>query len=129
MAEHRGEGDVGVRRMDDDLADLPLLLPDVLPGLAAVGGLVDAVAGHDVAADVGLAGADVDDVGIGRRDGDGADGRGRLIVEDRLPGEAAVGRLPDAAGRRGRVVDHRIAGDAAGPADAAAGRRGRGAGT
>ena len=41
-------------------ADLAFLLPDVLPGLAGVGGLVDAVAGRDVAADVGLAGADVD---------------------------------------------------------------------
>ena len=55
--------------MDDHLADLTFLFPDVLPALAAVGGLVDAVAGGDIPADVGLARADVDDVGLGRGDG------------------------------------------------------------
>ena len=79
--------------------------------------------GLDVAADVGLAAADVDDVGVGRRDGDGADGGDGLVVEDRLPVHAAVGRLPDAAGRGGGVVGERIAGHAAGAADAPAGRR------
>ena len=49
--------------------------------------LVDAVARRDVAADVGLAGADVDDVRVGRGDGDRADRGDRLVVEDRLPGE------------------------------------------
>ena len=37
---------------------------DVRPGLAGVGGFVDAVAGHDVAADARLTHADEDDVGI-----------------------------------------------------------------
>src|SRR5262249_42947549 len=96
VAEDRREGNVGILRVDDAGADLALLLPVVLPGPAGVGGLVDAVAGRDVAADVGLAGADVDHVRVRRGDGQGADGRDRLVVEDRLPGEAAVGRLPDA---------------------------------
>ena len=53
----------GVLRMDDDLADLERLLQaHVLPGLAAVGGLVDAVAVGDGVARVVLAGADPDDV-------------------------------------------------------------------
>ena len=127
-AEHGGEGDVGIGRMDDDRADLADLLPDVLPGLAGVGGLVDAVADGDVAADVGLAGADVDDVRVRRGDGDGADGRGRLVVEDRPEGQPAVGGLPDAAGGGGGVVGERIAGHAADAADAAAGRRADAAG-
>src|SRR5207245_2309219 len=73
MAQDGGEGDVRVARMHNHLGDLALLLPDVLPVLAAVGRFVDAVADGDVAADVGLAGADVDDVGVGGRDGDAAD--------------------------------------------------------
>ena len=104
VAEHRGEGDVGILRVDDHGPDLAFLLPDVRPGLAGVGRLVDAVARGHVAADVGLARADVDDVRVGRRHGDRADRRDRLVVEDRLPGEAAVARLPDAARGRGGVV-------------------------
>ena len=50
-----------------------------------------------------------------------ADGRGGLIVEDRLPVDAAVGRLPDAAGGGGGVVGERIAGHAARAVHAAAG--------
>src|SRR5207249_11460578 len=66
--------------------------PDVLPGLPGVLGLVDAIAGGDVAADVGLAGTDVDHVGIGRRHDKGANGLHRLIVEDRPPVDPAVDR-------------------------------------
>ncbi len=121
MAQHRGIGDVGVRRMDDHGADLPFLLPDVLPRLAGVGGFVDAVADLDVAADVGLAGAGVDHVRIGRRDRQRADGGSRLLVEDRLPVNAAVAGLPQAAGGGGGVVGERIARHAGDSADAAAG--------
>src|SRR6185503_2917199 len=44
VPEHRGEGDVGVSRVHRHRADLSHLLPDVRPGLARVGGLVDDVA-------------------------------------------------------------------------------------
>ena len=44
-----------------------------------------------------LAAAYIDDVRIGRRDRDRADRTRRLIVEDRHPGSAVVGRLPHAA--------------------------------
>src|SRR5262249_11241988 len=90
VAEDRREGDVRVGRVDGHGADLALLLPDVLPGLTGIGGFVDAVARRHVAADVGLATADVDHVRVGRGDGDGADGGDRLVVEDRLPGDTAV---------------------------------------
>src|SRR4051812_18290578 len=59
VAEDGGEGNVRVRRMHDQRADLTRLFPDVLPGFAGVSGLVDTVAGGDVAADVRLARADV----------------------------------------------------------------------
>ncbi len=115
VAKDRGISNVGIRRMHDHGADLPDLLPDVLPRFAGVGRFVDAVARLDVAANVRLAGADVDHVRVRRRDGEGADGRDRLVVEDRLPVDAAVGRFPDAAGRGGGVIGERIAGDPAGP--------------
>src|SRR5262249_27297111 len=114
-------GDVGVGGVDDHGADLAVVLPDVIPGLAGVAGLVDAVARLDIAADVGLAAADVDHVRVGRRDGDGSDGRDWLLIEDGLPGESAVARLPDAAGRGGGVIGKRVAGDAASTGDASAG--------
>ena len=62
--------------MDPDLGDhLGFGQSDVRPGLAAIRRLVGAAALNDVAANVGLAGADVDDIGIRGRDGDRADRR------------------------------------------------------
>ncbi len=77
------------------------------PRFSGVDGLVDAVAADNVSTDAGLAGSDVDDVGIGLGHCDGADrGRGTfLLVEDRHPIDAAVGGLPDAAGYRAKVID------------------------
>ena len=71
---------------------------------AAVGGLVDADARHGRAEEVRLAGADPHDVGVRRRDGDVADARRRLVLEDGLPRRAVVVGLPHAA-RRVRRVD------------------------
>ena len=80
------------------------------PRLAAVAAAVDAVAERRVVARVLLAGADVDDVGIRRRQRDLADRQHVLVVEDRLPGRAAVDGLPDAAVGAGHVEDERVAG-------------------
>src|SRR5262249_1484328 len=86
--------DVGVLRVNGEFADLESLLqPHVLPGLAAVGGLVDAVAVGDGVARVVLAGADPDDVPVRRRHGHVAYGYGGLAVELVLEGDAVVGRL------------------------------------
>src|SRR5581483_11586921 len=75
VAERRHVDDVRVLRVDADLADeLGLLEPDAVPGLARVRRLVDAVAGRHVAADARRAHADVDHVGVRRRDGDRAHG-------------------------------------------------------
>ena len=102
--------DVGILGMDDHAADrLGFLQPDILEGLAGVGGLVDAGAERRALAVVGLAGADVEDVGIRLRQGEVADRRHRLLVEERRPGRAVVDGLPQAAGRVGDV-DHRRVG-------------------
>src|SRR4029077_6406967 len=73
VTQDRGEGDVGIDRIDHDGADLPLLLPHPGPGSACVERLVDAVPRGHVAPDVGLARADVDDVRVRGRARYGAD--------------------------------------------------------
>ena len=99
----RHPDDPRVARIDQDAADvLGLLEPHALPRLAAVERAVEAVAVGDAALVVVLAGADPDDVGVLRVDGQGADRIGAFAVEDRRPGGAGVGRLPDAAGGRRR---------------------------
>src|SRR5258708_19587796 len=81
--------------MDDDGADVAgVLQADVAPGLAGVAGTIDAIAERDVAADAGFAAADINHIGIGFGDGDGADGRGGLLFEEGIPGVARVGGFP-----------------------------------
>ena len=111
-------GDVDAVRIvgvDGDAADvLGVVEADVGPGLALIGGLVHAVAVGVLAADVGLAGADVDDVGVRRGDGDGADGADGNAVcrRDGEPGAAGVFGLPDAAADGAEVEGVGLAGNA-----------------
>ncbi len=103
---HGGDQDrVRVARMHNHAADVPRIAqPDVLPGLAGIGGFVDSVTVGDVAAQAGLAAAHVDGVGVGGRHGDGADGGSGLLVEHRLPIGAAVSGLPHAARCAAEIV-------------------------
>ncbi len=112
--ERRDPDGVAVGRVHADSGNvLRRREPHVSPGLAAVGGLVDAVALLDVAAELGLARPDVDHVRVGLADLDGADRRGvDLAVRHRLPGRAAVGRLPQPAAGRAEVVLQRPGGAA-----------------
>ena len=62
--------------------------------------------------------ADANDVGGGRRAGEGSDRRNAPIVEDRVPGQPAIDGLPHPTRRGAPVVGHRIAdhaGDGAHP--------------
>src|SRR6185295_8106845 len=60
VAESGDVDEIGVRRVDEDAADLlAVAQADVRPGLAAVRGLIDAIPLRDVGAHVRLAGADV----------------------------------------------------------------------
>src|SRR5690606_4534122 len=106
--------------VDADAGDRAgVLEPEVLPGAAAVGRLVDAVTLHHVPAELDLAHPYVDDVGIRLAHGDGADRRAAdLAVGDRAPGQTSVGRLPQPAARRTEVILVRP-GDAAGHGDRA----------
>ena len=106
LAERSHPHHVGVGRVHPNPADGPRgLEPDGGEGLAPVRRLVHAVALDDVAPQLHLAESDVDDVGIGRRDGHGADrGRLELPIADRRPGEPAIGGLPQTAAGRPEVV-------------------------
>ena len=102
-ALRRDVDDVRVLRVDHDLPDvLGGLEAHVLPALAAVLALVDAVAVADAALRVVLAGAHPDDVRVRRVDRDAADRVGPLAVEDGRPGRPAVLGLPDAARGHGQ---------------------------
>ena len=95
-AEAGDVDDVGVGGMDANLGNgVGVLEADVGPFLATVHRLVDAVAGHDIAADARLAHADVNDVGVRLGDRDGANRRaGNLAVRDRRPVVAGVSGFP-----------------------------------
>ena len=68
----------------------------MIPGAAAVGGFVNAVANGEIRPAQTLAAAYIDDFRIGRSYGQRSN-RLRLPFENRLPGVATVSRLPYAA--------------------------------
>ena len=75
MAKRRNQHAVGIFWIDDQLADRPRIAQaDVLPGLAAVNRFVNAVTMGCVATNAPFARSDVDDVRIGRRNRQAADG-------------------------------------------------------
>ena len=90
IAERRRVNDVGIGGMDAQARDgQGVGQSDVFPVLPRVARFVDTVALHDVAAQLRLTHADVDDVGIGGRHRDRADrGAGNLSVGDRRPRRA-----------------------------------------
>src|SRR5262249_12213817 len=95
---------VRLARVYQNLCDaFGLLQSDVGPVLAAVRGLVDAVADRDAIARPPFARTNPDDFRVLRINRDRADGLDRLFVEDRLECRAAVDRLPHAAARRADV--------------------------
>ncbi len=119
LPQRADEHAIRIVRVDDDAADVAgFFEAHVLPVVAGVGRLVDAVA-HRVERpdEERLAGPGPHGVGRGVGDRERADGGDLLVIEDRLPVHAAVLRLPDAARGRADVVHHRIprlAGDGGG---------------
>src|SRR5438445_6271985 len=97
-----GKDDVRIRGMDNDAADTSgVRQPHVRPGLTGVDRFVDTIAHHvAVANDPGFTGACPNHAWIRGRDRERADGRGRLLVKDRVPAIAPITRLPNTAGCR-----------------------------
>ena len=116
------EHDVGIRGVHQNAADAAgLVEPHVGPRAAGVDRFVDAIA-DDVAVADGprFTGAGPDDAGVGRGDGKRADGCDRHAVGHGGPTDAAVGRLPHAAGRGAGVIRRRVARHAGNRRDAVA---------
>ena len=104
--------DIGIVGVDANPRDpIGILEADVRPRIAAIVRPVHAIAERGVVAWVLLARADVDDLGVRRRQLDRADRDDVLLVEDRLPRRAAVGRFEDAAVGARHVHRVRIAGN------------------
>ena len=121
VAERADVDDVGIGRMDGEPGNASgLFEPHERPGHPAVGGLVDPLPDGDVAADLPLAGAGPDDVGIGQGHPQRADRLHRLVVEDGVPVNAAVGGLVDAPGGGADVVGVGVAGQTGGRGEAVA---------
>ena len=91
MAQHGGEEMVGIARIDGQRGNLlAVAQAEVRPGLAGVGGFVDAVADGEIGTLQAFAAGDVNDVRIRGRDRDGANGLRGFVVEDGRPGAAVV---------------------------------------
>ncbi len=104
--KHGQVRDVGIRRMQDDTVNsFRALQTQVLPRAARVQALVDAVSDACTVARITFPRSDPHDVWVCLKDRHRPDGRGWLVVKHRLPGEPAVGRLPDTS-RCGSDVDH-----------------------
>src|SRR5579859_7995373 len=113
MPERRDVNDVWVRGMNNDGADVARVFEaDVRPSLSSVSRFVDTVAERDIAADARLARAGINHVGIRIGHGNGPDGGDPLLVKERIPGVATVGRFPDAAADRAKIIGVRLAGHA-----------------
>src|SRR5260370_35758566 len=91
------------------------------PTLSGVCGFVETVAGREIGALQSFTAANVNDVRIGRRNGQRANGASGLVVENRIPSIAEIGGLPDPAVAGGHVENIRLvrhAGDGHGAASA-----------
>jgi len=119
IAKRGDEHQVGIGGIDHDAGDFHHILePHVLPAFAGIGRLPHTVA---EAAANRVPGSGINDVGIGWSDLDSAEAiHARLLIEDREPGHACAGRLPNAAQRRTHVERAGIADDTAHGGDASA---------
>src|SRR5262249_62116838 len=96
---------VRVPRINNDLADvLRVLQADVLPRPPAVDRLVHPVPVADAPLAVILTRPDPDDVRVLRIEDNTTDRVRAFVVENRRPGDARVGRLPDSARRNRHEV-------------------------
>ena len=109
MPGRRDVHDVGALRIDDDARDrLRLAETHVREGLAAVRGLVDAVAERRRLSIVRLTRADPHDVGIRLINGDVADRRRAVLLEHGNEGRSGIHGLEHAADRVADPDDARI---------------------
>ena len=115
MSEHRDENAIGIVRVNQNVRNLlAVAQPQVRPGVSAVGGSVNSIAGGKIGAPQAFAAADINYVRVRRSDRQRADRAGRLFIENRNPGAAGVGALPHAAVIHADVKKIGLAGNARG---------------
>src|SRR5277367_1930101 len=107
-----GKDNVWIRWVNENLSYAAgLLQPHIGPGLPGIRGFVDSVSDDiAIAYDPSLTGTCPHDAWVSRRDGECADCRSGLFIEDRCPAIAAVCRFPHAAGSCSSVIRARIPG-------------------
>ena len=109
MAGRGHEHDLRVGRIHGDTVDgLRFLETQVMPGFAAVCCAPDAVTDGRALTVIGLAGPDVYDVWIRRRNADGAYRLVLITVELRVPVIASIRRFPEPTSRKPDVHNHGI---------------------
>ena len=124
MSSDCDEQPVGIARIDCHLRNLlAVAQAEMRPRGSGIGGLVDAVANGEVRTMQPFAAAYVNNLRIRGRHNNRANGPGWLLIEDRLPGAAVVGRLPHTPVHRADVEDIGLAGDTAQGASASATKR------
>src|SRR6266536_3543887 len=113
MAENCGKNAIGIARVDGKRRNLLAVNEaEVGPSLARVDGLVDTVPNGKIWPVQPLAAADIDNVGIGGSNGNGADRLCGLVFEDWVPGATVVIGLPDATVYLSDIKHIRLAGNA-----------------
>ena len=113
MPQHCGKYLIGIARIHRQRGNLlPVSEPKMGPRLSRIGRFVNPVADGKVGPVQSLSTPDVNDVRIGRRNRNRADGLCRLLIEDRIPGTPVVIRFPYSAIYLPHVEDIWLAGNA-----------------
>ena len=115
VPQRRDKDDVRILGIDNHLANgAGIAQANILPCLAAVDRFVDSITVRDVSSDAGFPRAYVNSVGVRLRNGDTADRRSALLIEDRGPRCRAISGFPDATSRRAEIINIQITGNARG---------------
>src|SRR5437660_7321263 len=114
MSQGRHKNNIGILRMNDDPANgVGVFQAHNGPVLAGINGLINSVAGDDIAANAGFAGGRVNHVRIRGRHSNTADGGGHVLdlIGHGTPGKSIIGTFPDTSAYATEIVCMRIAGD------------------
>ena len=124
MPQHGNEDPIGIARVHQNRRNLLAIAePQMAPALARVGGFINSIAHREVRPLHALAAADINNVRVGRRQGNRAHGTSGLLIEYRMPGTPKIVRLPDPAIGRRNIEHIRLASDTCGSDGAPAAER------
>src|SRR5882724_349464 len=111
MPRHRRKDFIGIAWIDGQLRNLlTIAQAKMRPGLARVGGFVNAIADREIRPMQPLTTADINHVRVRRGYRYRADRAGGLVIKDRLPSAAVVVGLPHSAIAHADVKDVRLTG-------------------